>query len=236
MNKVEDNLLDDWTADNDFFAAESTSGDSVTQSDKATADVHNALMKMGLFPVVGNMADITDAILYAAEGEFGEAGMSALASVPFLGQFATGQKILKKAKDAGEEIVTVYRGVNKWYPGKMVRDGKFVSGAKRIGPHFKPKEDMLAKDVLYTTTDKKAAESYAHNLLSGSGRKQVWGLDENSIVLEFQIPKKVFDKDVKDYMGGRSLEQVKDKGIAVFGGGLPEEYLVKVHKYGDKAK
>ena len=48
-------------------------------------DIHNALMAAGFAPGLGNVADAADAMLYAFEGEFGSAALSAAAMIPFIG-------------------------------------------------------------------------------------------------------------------------------------------------------
>ena len=95
--------------------------------------IHNALMVAGMTPGIGNVADLADATLYALEGEFGDAAWSAAAAIPVIGQMVKGKKALKVAKEAGEEMVTLYRGVDKWHPGKMVVNGKFVGGSRYLG-------------------------------------------------------------------------------------------------------
>ena len=95
---------------------------------KDRKSIHNALMVAGMTPGIGNIADITDATLYALEGEFGNAAWSAAAAIPVIGQMVSGKRALKAAKEAGEEMVTLYRGVPDWYKGKMVKEGKFVGG------------------------------------------------------------------------------------------------------------
>jgi hypothetical protein len=59
-------------------------------------DIHTMLMAAGMTPGIGNIADAADAILYATEGEFGEAAWSATAMIPLVGQFVSAKKIAKK--------------------------------------------------------------------------------------------------------------------------------------------
>ena len=124
-------------------------------------NVHDMLMAAGFTPGLGNIADAADAILYAAEGEFGSAALSAAAIIPFIGQTVSAKRALKIAKESGEKIHTMWRGVKKWYPGEMVKEGKFVGG--------KDFPDQL------WITDKK---SYAKHI----------SMEEGGVLLEFEVP------------------------------------------------
>ena len=61
-------------------------------------EIHNALMVAGFTPGLGNIADVTDATLYALEGEFGNAAWSAAAAIPVIGQMVSGKKAFKGCK------------------------------------------------------------------------------------------------------------------------------------------
>lgn len=52
---------------------------------------------MGLFPVVGEPVDGINAVIYAARGDYVNAGLSAAAMAPVVGSAATGGKLLNKA-------------------------------------------------------------------------------------------------------------------------------------------
>ena len=112
-------------------------------------EMHTALDIAGMTPVVGNAADIFNAASYAIEGEFGNAALSLTAVIPVLGQMAAVRKLAKKS---GEKMVTIYRGVDKWYPGKMVEDGKFISPGQYIRTDYRrigKKADSLSKNSLW---------------------------------------------------------------------------------------
>ena len=93
-------------------------------------DIHNALATAGLTPVVGNIADAVDTAMYLWEEEYGNAAISAAAILPIIGQLTGGRKVLKAARDSGEEIVTLYRGVPEWTRGQMVKGGKYIGGGQ----------------------------------------------------------------------------------------------------------
>ena len=67
------------------------------QEDKkvTSKDIHTALLAAGMTPAYGNIADMADAVLYAFEGEFGEAAWSMAAAIPIIGQMVRVKKIQK---------------------------------------------------------------------------------------------------------------------------------------------
>ncbi|MCO6173426.1 hypothetical protein NHF50_00050 [Flavobacterium sp. NRK F10] len=65
--------------------------------------VHTSLDGIGLIPVVGELADGTNALFYMAEGDYINAGFSTAACVPFLGWGATGSKYAIKLGKEGIE-------------------------------------------------------------------------------------------------------------------------------------
>ena len=188
-------------------AADKTAVDIFPHEKKevSTKNIHNALMAAGMSPAYGNIADIADATLYALEGEFGEAAWSMGASIPVIGQMVTGKRALKIAKEAGEEMVTLYRGIPEWFPGKMVKEGNFVGGGSRN------------PNKLYTTLYKRNAETYSrvHRLRRGIPDPS------KTTILEFEVPSSYIKKYGK--RKSPSIQITFDKGI-------PKEFLKKVHK------
>jgi len=206
--------------DMNYAASDKTAVDLTGDKAKVTSeDVHNMLLAAGLTPGFGNIADVADAILYAAEGEFGAAGLSMAAIIPFIGQAVSAKRALKIAKESGEEMVTLYRGVSQWFPGQMVKNRKFVGGPKA----HHTKMNLLFKDepgALWTTKGKKYAEQYKHN---------VTGKNPNSILLEFEVPKSFIDESAKIGKIGQP-SQYGYTDMMIFQKGLPVEFLKKVHK------
>lgn len=176
---------------------------------KDRKSIHNALMVAGMTPGIGNIADITDATLYALEGEFGNAAWSVAAAIPVIGQMVSGKRALKAAKEAGEEMVTLYRGVPDWYKGKMVKEGKFVGG------------DEYSPMKIFVTRTKKAAHEYGGYV--GKGKRIL----PKGRTLEFEVPKSFFDKHAKIYL--KDAADTPHEAI-LFKKGLPKEFLKKVHK------
>ena len=182
--------------------------------DKSTKSIHTALMAAGFAPGIGNIADITDATLYALEGELGNAAWSAAAAIPIIGQMVSGKRALKVAKEAGKEMVTVYRAVDKWYPGKMVKKGKFVGGGKWITKKRGVKlrgqgpSTMENPDALWTSMHRGWTEGW---IGKNPGRR----------ILEFELP--------WSYADEFGIPGALEDDI-IFALGLPKEFLKKVHK------
>ena len=109
----------------EYASTDKTNVDFLSKPDRVgSKDVHNMLMAAGFTPGLGNIADAADALLYATEGEFGDAGLSVLAILPFIGQKISAARMIKRAEKAGDEVVTLYRGTN-WHPSK-VKTKKFI--------------------------------------------------------------------------------------------------------------
>ena len=196
--------------DNKAFQSMLTSSADVTATNlfpkedtgnKSSEALHSSLMAAGFVPGMGNIADAADAILYAAEGEFGEAAWSAGAMLPFIGQAVSAKKAVKAAKEAGEEVVTIYRGTN-WHPSKlkteegikatgksMIKDGKFVGGRYS---QFNPQSGRydLPEGTIWGSNSAKEA---AHWLISeGQYYHRKKGI--KPYMLKFEIPKKELNK------------------------------------------
>ena len=200
--------------------ADKTAVDLLGSKSRTTKDdVHNMLMVAGFTPGLGNIADAADALLYAAQGEFGNAGLSVASMIPFVGQTVAAKKALKLAKESGEKMVTLYRGVDKWYPGKMVNKGKFIGGGEKS--QRMSREGI--KDYFYTAERKVDAEAYVKN-------------QEAPLILEFQVPKSYVEKFATrpggNLVGKERVGQLLEWGKhhIIFEEGLPKEFLTKVHK------
>jgi len=225
--------------------------------ESSTKGIHIALLAAGMTPAYGNIADVADAVLYALEGEFGEAGWSMSAAIPIIGQMVSGKRALKVAKEAGEEMVTVYRGVRKVDDVEtMVKKGKVVGkfterfkGKSAIGADYAGKKgrklvdsvwgkhgpiissvpkNVKVDDLLFTTWSKKTASLYK---------------DKLGMVLEFEVPVSWVNKHGRDAFGSRLSRKGLGwgtKGLKksaeysypsiLFTDGLPIGFLKTVHK------
>ena len=204
----------------EYVMADKTAVDLLGDKAEVTRDdVHNMLMVAGFTPGLGNIADAVDAVLYAAEGEFGAAGLSAAAMVPFIGQAVSAKKALKIAKESGEEMVTLYRSIDRWYPGEMVKNRKFVGGGEKS--QRMTREGI--KDYFYTAQRKVDAEAYVKG-------------QESPLTLEFEVPKSYVEEFATNPTGRLVGEETVGKLLKsgkhhmIFEEGLPKEFLTKVHK------
>jgi hypothetical protein len=185
------------------------------KSSNIDVDIHDALMVAGLTPVIGNIADLADAAIYAIEGEYGSAALSAAAAIPLAGQIVGTQKLLKKS---GEKLVTLYRGVDKWHPGEMVRKGNFVGGGQYVSNTFSSLHNRVNKKALWVAGDL----DYAKGLFR-FGHIPTGTFNPN-IILEFRVPESL----VKS--GLTKTGQYNKKVLGFFEQGLPKQFLTKVHK------
>ncbi len=139
----------------------------------ALSGVHNALAVAGLIPGLGIFPDLADAFLYFAVGDFVNAGMSGLAAVPLLGQFARAAWFLNKAnkiseaydigKVAAKKSDIVYR---RLHPGERYTASAKGLLPRSIGSKITPEQHILGvRDTPYisTTRDYNTAVSYNRN-------------------------------------------------------------------------
>ena len=83
-------------AEMEYATADKTAVDLLGDKSRVTKEnVHDMLMAAGFTPGLGNVADAADALLYAVEGEFGSAALSAAAMIPLVGQFVSAKKAAK---------------------------------------------------------------------------------------------------------------------------------------------
>ena len=173
-------------------------------------DFQAALSDMG---IIAPPADALNAAIYAFQGEWGMAGLSAAAILPFVGELKTGRK-----------MVTLYRGVDTWYPGRMVKNGNFIGGetASSIGSYI----GQMPKGTLWTTSVKQAVRPYSLG---------------NGPVLKFEVPewyiKKFGHYKPVGNIPTETLDAINKQSkytVTAFPEGLPKQYLTKVyHKFGD---
>ena len=207
--KTEDKLVDSWKSDEERTLLDiATQGKYKTSKDLppltqiSKEKIHDVLSTAGMTPGIGNVADAIDALLYTTEGEFGQAGMSAVNMIPIAGQLVNARKMLKKARESGEKMVTFYRGSNKWHRKEMVKDGNFIGKGDFV--------DSSIKESLWVTENKSTAEKFAKG--------------NDGVLLEFEIP--------ESYLNERftTLGRTNNKITGIFSKGLPKGFLKKVHK------
>ncbi|MCH0541411.1 hypothetical protein I3F58_17955 [Streptomyces sp. MUM 203J] len=106
---------------------------------------HLTLDAVGLIPAAGTPADVANAILYAAEGNWSEAGWSLVAIIPVVGEITT-------LKRKGDRFVDGFRGIFK-RRGICPTQNSFVAGTKVLTADgsSKPIEDLETGDQVIAT-------------------------------------------------------------------------------------
>ena len=253
----EDLILNDWVDDQEsslwenvgnltessidqlIIQNELTDKTEIGPAPTTTMDYIQGTLEVG--GIINPGADLVNSVLYLLQGEFGEAAWSLGAVIPGVGEvrkskkaidaFVDGRKILDEAIDAGEEIVTVHRGVGSWHRGSMVQDGLYVGGK---GPGTRM--GSITDDAFYTSLDFDAATGYALKKISGEGRKKIYGHLPSSRVLEFQVPRSYIEQYGLSQLGNRSLKEMEQYRNIIFPGGLPKGFLVNVNKNLSRSK
>ena len=207
-------------------------------------NAHLALQATGMTPAYGNIADAADALLYAVEGEYGKAVVSLAAMLPVAGQLVAAKRATKTLKQMGEETVTLYRGYDKWFPGKMVKKGKFTG--KQFAPHSKT--GRKTPDHIFVTPDINYAKAYTKKVLDKSGLNYV----DEGVLLEFEVPISWMRTHVSDdviykvnsWSYGNQWWNTPGWQASTFekfnefrlDGGIPKGFLKKVHNVKDLEK
>ena len=207
-------------------------------------NAHLALQATGMTPAYGNIADAADALLYAVEGEYGKAVVSLAAMLPVAGQLVAAKRATKALKQMGEETVTLYRGYDKWFPGRMVKKGKFTG--KQFAPHSKT--GRKTPDHIFVTPDINYAKTYTKKVLDKSGLNYV----DEGVLLEFEVPISWMRTHVSDDViykvnswsygnqwwntPGWQASTFEKFNEFRFAGGIPKGFLKKVHNVKDLEK
>ncbi len=154
--------------------------------------VHTGLDGIGLVPGLGEIADGTNALLYLAEGDHINAGLSAAAMIPLVGYGATAVKYGKKA----EKLVDIYTATRngKKYVGQSVN--YLTRYTKKVSKEMKPK--LLIK------VPKRLANAVEQQMISVHGTvKYGNGLADNrrlQMSLKNQIKNKDLMKEAMDFL------------------------------------
>ncbi|WP_309893694.1 SpvB/TcaC N-terminal domain-containing protein [Archangium sp.] len=88
--------------------------------------LHAALDVVGAVPVIGEVADGANALIYLSEGRYVEAGISAMGMIPVVGEAGKAGKWIAKGVKAGAETA-----VQK-YAAKEIRSGVAQQGQKKF--------------------------------------------------------------------------------------------------------
>ena len=165
--------------------------------------LQTALSDMG---IIAPPADALNSAIYALQGEWGDAALSAASILPVIGEM---KAIKKLAQKSGEKMVTLYRGVDKWFPGQMVEKGHFVGGGQHLG-----KAEGINPKGLWVTTSKEYASREAF------GQKA-------PILLKFEVPESFF----KSKFTRTGVHEGRELGF--FSEGIPKTFLTIVKLKGN---
>ena len=199
--------------------------DKYTNRPEDQGDLQAIQSMLSTAGIVAPPADMINAAIYSVQGEWGMAALSAGAVIPILGD-------MHKIKKSGEKMVTLYRAVDKWYNGNMVKNGKYIGG---VGDGKNLVIGSQPPGTLWVTEIPIAAKNHL-----GAGGK--------GPLLKFEVPES-YIKDFGTYnpMSGASPAKVARQEIksemlqpgvkypvVAFKDGLPKEFLTKVYKsWGD---
>ena len=106
--------------------------------------VHGGLDVIGLVPGFGEAADGINAIYYASEGDFVNAGLSAAAMIPLAGYAASAAKFARKAEKAVDAIKAADKSMDAI---------KTIDKAVDVKKAVKKAED-ISEGVIYKRVDK----------------------------------------------------------------------------------
>ena len=208
-------------AEMEYATADKTAVNLLGDKSRVTKEnVHDMFMVAGMTPIIGNIADAADAVLYAAEGEFGSAALSVAAMIPFIGQFVSAKRALRLAKKSGVEMVTLYRGVNKEFKETMITNERITGNLKSKGYKAFGVEETLPNTTLFTSTSKKTADAYkVPHHFRGTEFEEIYRKKGLGEILEFEIPKNFVDNNA-----------FKIADEVIFKEGIPSKFLKKIHK------
>jgi hypothetical protein len=124
--------------------AEGVSGDKVLDGLQLGLDV------VGLIPVVGEIADVANAGISLARGDYAGAALSMLSAVPFAGYLGTVGKVGRHSTKATADVLakTAKEGterVTKEVSSKVAREGSEGTGAKVLAKPKKLREQYLGR-------------------------------------------------------------------------------------------
>ena len=112
--------------------------------------------------------------------------------------------------------VKLFRGIPRWFRGKMVKEGRHVSPEKidwGYGDEFAVKNP--SKKGLWATKNRSHAKEFAKTP------------DKSGYILEYDVPKKFYDDAVTSWNDPKSPFFATPDWFNL---GIPKEYLKKVYK------
>ena len=117
-------------------------------------DIHTTLDLLGMIPVVGELADGTNAIIYLAQGDLANASLSAVALVPVLGSAGTATRLTIKGVDAATNAAKpALKNIDE-VKGAL-KKLCFIEGTKIYAKEGDvPIEELKVDDLVWSKNDK----------------------------------------------------------------------------------
>ena len=153
-------------AEMEYATADRTAVNLVGDKSRVTKEnVHDMLMVAGFTPGLGNVADAADALLYAVEGEFGSAVLSAAAMIPIVGQFVSAKRSAKTVRKAMKRAVPISYGSSY---------GKVTKGDVLLPKHMRAElgDKELAKSLIREHI--KRDKELMRKILEGEKAMDLW--------------------------------------------------------------
>ncbi len=108
--------------------------------DKALDVTQTVLDIVGLIPGIGEIADGINAVVYLAQGDLVNAGLSTAAMIPFGGWGATGTKLINKVFRYGDEAADIGKAILK-------NGDEAADVAKSFSKHIDETTDIVSNEI-----------------------------------------------------------------------------------------
>lgn len=168
-----------------------------------------ALDVVGLVPGVGEVADLANAGISAARGDYVGAGLSLAAAVPFAGWTATGAKVLRKGAQAAD-------AVNDAKKAEAIGEGALKAGddvAEQAGKHA---DDAAEQTGKHGDDAAKQGDDAADQTKQDSGEKSKGKSKPDCGQIGVYKQKRKFDNSGTNWdhvPSGRALEQAAENKL-----------------------
>lgn len=186
--------------------AKQNSIELVSDFDKWLDKAQMALDAIGIFPLVGEVADVINGVIYLAKGDIKNAGISFISMIPEIGDTAKGARYLDKASDLlklGDKVVDLEKSskkISKATKNLDIKDIDFKIDSKKFNP--KVKIDKKIKNEIKTEI-----KSNSSNVIEGAKKSKWWHKDYVDDLSETQT-----------ILGVKKV----DKGLATIGSSTEE--------------
>lgn len=173
---------------------------------------------VGFLPVVGTAADLANAAISVARGNYFEAACSAVSAIPFVGKFlGKGAKALKAATKAGKAAKGAAKAAKALKKGKKLK--KLGKGLKKVKALMNGAKKSPAALKKMKGVDKAAGK--VRRIKGARKGEKAWGLTKKTTKSAAKKSKKVRKPRVKS-SGKNAPKQVKGKGSPAASGKNPK--------------